>query len=79
MGAALAWVQSEIARYGGDPDQATLVGHSSGAHIAMLHCVRAARPLVSGFVGLAGVYNIASHYQWESQRGVEEVGTKPDP
>ena len=24
------------------------------------------------------VYNIASHYQWESQRGVEEVGTKPD-
>jgi acetyl esterase/lipase len=31
---AVAWVQSNIARYGGKPDRTFLMGHSAGAHLA---------------------------------------------
>ena len=34
--AAIAWTQGNIARHGGDPARLALVGHSAGAHIAML-------------------------------------------
>ena len=31
--AAIAWVKSNIARYGGDPNRIFLMGHSAGAHL----------------------------------------------
>ncbi|GAA5484151.1 alpha/beta hydrolase [Haloferula sargassicola] len=34
--AAIAWVQKNIARHHGDPDQLYLLGHSAGAHLAAL-------------------------------------------
>jgi acetyl esterase/lipase len=62
--AAVAWVQANAARYGGDPNRIVLVGHSAGAHIAMLtaldpHYAEEAgfnRGAIRGVVGLAGAY-----------------------
>ena len=61
---AVAWVFSNIANYGGDPNEVFLMGHSAGAHIAALvaydeHYLEAlgASTKLAGFVGLAGPYD----------------------
>ncbi|HSN72271.1 MAG TPA: alpha/beta hydrolase, partial [Steroidobacteraceae bacterium] len=62
---AVAWVRKNIERYGGDPDQLWLMGHSAGAHIAALlafderYLAAAGVPrcALSGFIGLAGPYD----------------------
>lgn len=64
--AAVAWVHAYIARWGGDPDRVTLMGHSAGAHIAALlatdrhYLADVGLPpgAVRGFIGLAGPYAI---------------------
>ena len=33
---ALAWVHDNVAKYGGDPDRIFVMGHSAGAHLAVL-------------------------------------------
>jgi acetyl esterase/lipase len=61
--AAVAWVQQNIAGYGGDPDAIFLMGHSAGAHIAamltlderFLQAARAKPPKAT--IGLAGPYD----------------------
>lgn len=35
---AMAWVRNNIARYGGDPSQVVVMGHSAGAQLAALLC-----------------------------------------
>lgn len=65
-GAAVAWVQKEIDRYGGDPRRIFVMGHSAGAYNAAMiafdaHYVDAAggrHAGVIGFIGLAGPYDI---------------------
>ncbi len=63
--AAVAWVQREIAAYGGDPERIILMGHSAGAHIAALlaldtrylaHAGKDQAPLYA-FIGLSGPYD----------------------
>jgi acetyl esterase/lipase len=62
--AAVRWVQANAERYGGDPDRIVLVGHSAGAHIAMLTALDTRyaeqagfdRSAIRGVVGLAGAY-----------------------
>jgi acetyl esterase/lipase len=62
--AALRWTQDHVAEYGGDPSRIVLVGHSAGAHIAMLvaldpHYLADAgvdRSAIRGVAGLAGPY-----------------------
>ena len=92
----LAWLADEAQRFGGDASRVVLVGHSSGAHISLLHLLSLPPPppstastsvdsalspfaedvrrqvRVVGVIGLSGVYHIASHYQYESRRGVHE-------
>ncbi|HUT50672.1 MAG TPA: alpha/beta hydrolase [Alphaproteobacteria bacterium] len=61
---AVAWVRTNVRRYGGDPDRIYLMGHSAGAHIAALlaldpHYLGAAgvpRTAIGGMIGLAGPY-----------------------
>jgi acetyl esterase/lipase len=69
--AALHWVRENVARYGGDPNRIVLVGHSAGAHIAMLAALdpeytEAAsfdRRAIRGVVGLAGPYGFDNFNQ----------------
>jgi acetyl esterase/lipase len=61
-GAAVAWVLRHIARFGGDPRRVVLVGHSAGAHIALMLALNPAflgadRLALAGAVGLAGPYD----------------------
>ena len=64
-GAAVAWTQREIARYGGDPTRVFVMGHSAGAYNAAMlafdpHYVETAggrHADVIGFIGLAGPYD----------------------
>ncbi len=63
--AAVAWTAQNIARFGGDPDQVVLMGHSAGAHtVAMLGLERQwlgrqglRDGFVKGVVGLSGPYD----------------------
>mmetsp|Transcript_40411 Transcript_40411/g.72598 ORF Transcript_40411/g.72598 Transcript_40411/m.72598 type:complete len:413 (+) Transcript_40411:33-1271(+) len=70
--AALSWSLQNCAQYGGDPKRVTLLGLSSGAHVAALLLMRrcmevnasgtgqqpswSAKDLI-GFVGLGGIYH----------------------
>ncbi len=64
--AAFAWAKRNAARYGGDSRRTVLMGHSAGAHIALLLAVDGRwfgaagldpRHDVAGAVGLAGPYD----------------------
>jgi acetyl esterase/lipase len=52
----------------------TLIGHSSGSHISMMGLLSGKLlSHVNRFVGLSGVYDIPSHYNFERGRGVERI------
>ena len=60
--AALAWTRAHAAEHGGDPERIFLVGHSAGAHIAMMLALdrtflAAQPPWLKGVIGLAGPYD----------------------
>jgi acetyl esterase/lipase len=63
--AAVRWTIDHIADYGGDPDRIILMGHSAGAHLAMLLALDrsylssagVAPGHIRGVVGLAGPYD----------------------
>lgn len=48
VAAALAYVQSHAAEWGGDPDKVILMGHSAGAHLAALLSADPARAAKAG-------------------------------
>ena len=61
VGRVVAWLQTNIARFGGDPDRIVLMGQSAGAtHVATWTFVPevhgAAGPRVAGAILLSGVY-----------------------
>lgn len=82
--AAVRWVQANAARYGGDPNRIVLVGHSAGAHIAMLtaldpHYAEAAgfdRAAIRGVAGLAGAYGF-DNFNMPLLRNVFGAATDP--
>lgn len=63
--AAVAWVQRNISRHGGDPRRIVLAGHSAGAYNAamlalapgLLENAGADRAAIRGLIGLAGPYD----------------------
>jgi arylformamidase len=63
---ALAWTWRNAARYGGDPQRITVVGHSAGGHLAamMLACVWPAAGnglpgnLVKNALSISGLYDL---------------------
>jgi acetyl esterase/lipase len=59
---AVRWTQQQIARYGGDPEQVFVMGHSSGAHLAAMVALNPEylgpdRARLKGMIGLAGPYD----------------------
>lgn len=53
-------------------DSVSIVGHSSGGHIATMAALQE-EDLCDSLISISGVYDIPNHYQWESSRGVEEI------
>jgi acetyl esterase/lipase len=81
--AAVAWVEANIAPYGGDASRMVLVGHSAGAYIAAMlaldaHYLRDAGADVAprGAAGLAGPYDF---YPFDVEATISAFGAAPDP
>lgn len=63
--AAFVWTEKNIARYGGDPANIFMMGHSAGAHLAMLVtldpqylvALGSDPARIKGMIGLAGPYD----------------------
>lgn len=53
-------------------DTVTIVGHSSGAHVATLAALKRGH-LCDYLVGVSPVFDIPHHFDWETSRGVEEL------
>jgi acetyl esterase/lipase len=81
---AVRWVHDNIARYGGDPDQIVLAGHSAGAYIAMMLTLdrsylmaAGVKPsIIRGTVGLSGPYDF---YPYDSRRSINAMNHWPRP
>lgn len=70
--ATVEWAKNNVAQYGGDPDRLFLMGHSSGAHMAVMLALNETYlpsdtyKRIRGVVGLAGPYDflpLTSGYQ----------------
>ena len=73
---ALAEAKLRESTWGGDPSRVYLSGQSSGANVSALALVGNASGggvHCAGFIGMAGPYDIADHYAFESRRGVEKA------
>lgn len=82
--AALAALRREARLYGGDPERVVLVGHSAGAHTAVLlaldprwtESAGVPRRAIRGAAGLAGPYDF---FPFDVPASVEAFGRWPEP
>lgn len=82
--AAVAWTRLSAARYGGDASRIALVGHSAGAHMAVLlaldgshlQAVGVDPATIGAVVGLAGPYDF---HPFTSPRAETAMGHVADP
>ena len=73
--AAVAWTFDNIARYGGDPQQVHVAGHSAGGYLVLMIALDksymgrygADADQVKGFYSIAG--QTATHFQIRAERG----------
>ena len=81
---AVAWVEDNVAKYGGDPERVAFMGHSAGAYEAVMLALDDKRlsaagvdpGIVKAAVGLSGPYDF---YPFTSDRAVAAMGQWPRP
>jgi prenylcysteine alpha-carboxyl methylesterase len=70
--------------FGADENRTHLVGHSAGSHLCAMALLSNNEernketmivPKVKSFIGLCGVYNIETHFEYEGTRGVSMLST----
>jgi acetyl esterase/lipase len=60
VGAAVRWVEANIAQYGGDANRIAMMGHSAGTHLAALAALSGRAPGVRALVANdTGAYDLA--------------------
>jgi arylformamidase len=55
---SLHWVAANIARYGGDPRQITVSGHSAGGHIVGMMLASATMPALRHACAISGIFDL---------------------
>jgi acetyl esterase/lipase len=81
---AVAWVEANVARHGGDPARVAFMGHSAGAYQAVMLALDSKRLAVAGAdpgivkaaVGLSGPYDF---YPFDKPRSIAAMGQWPRP
>lgn len=81
---AIAWTEKNVARYGGDPDQVIVAGHSAGAYnivqVALerrwLNDKASDASVIKGVIGLSGPYDF---YPFDSDSTKAAFGGAADP
>jgi acetyl esterase/lipase len=81
---AVAWVEENIAKHGGDPARVAFMGHSAGAYQAVMLALDAKRLTAAGAepanvkaaVGLSGPYDF---YPFTSDRAIAAMSQWPTP
>jgi acetyl esterase/lipase len=81
---AVAWVEANIARHGGDPERLALMGHSAGAYKAIMLALDAKRLTAAGAdpagvkaaIGLSGPYDF---HPFTSERATAAFSEWPRP
>lgn len=81
---AVAWTETNIAQYGGDPGRMVLMGHSAGAYNSLMLGLDtqwlAAKGIdadrLAGIVSLAGP---ADFYPFDKESSINSFGQAPDP
>lgn len=71
---AVRFAQRTAPSLGGDPARITVLGHSAGAHLALCALLQLETSVLA-FIGMAGVYDVGVHYQFETWRGVQNLST----
>ncbi len=66
--AAIKWTQDNAPRFGGDPTRIVIVGHSAGAHIALLAALDPRNARAAGFdpSAIRGLVGLAAPYGFET-------------
>ncbi len=79
--AALEWVRDNIANFGGDPDNVTIMGQSGGgAKVCILTAMPSAKGLFHKAVVLSGAATRTGNREYAEQQGeyiLKEAGLKP--